>query len=158
MDELIKTIQKNKGLVAVGLAVLMFLFFAFGGATKLSASISSLGSAESPSFSFFKMLSDLEDIGFTKFIGILMLAAPILVILGNFVDLKLKGTLKEKFNLICFVAAAALCLVFWISLPGESGGGFSISMTLAWGSWLYLVLAIAGIVVAGYLDKLTAKK
>lgn len=162
MDETTKTIKINKALVVVCIAALMFLFFALGDAISIAAEYNK---AKALDFSGFKLVfkpgSDVTEelsLGFTRIIGALMLVIPILVIAGNYVDLKLTGKLKENFNLICFVSAIALCIILCIAIPGETKNETPLNSSLAFGGWLYLVLAIAGVIASGGLDKLATKK
>lgn len=139
MDELTKMIEKNKGLIVVCIAALMLLFFACCSAVDVYGKAQASG---------FKILFKGDGLGFARFLSALMIIVPILVIVGNYVDLKLTGKLKELFNTVCFGAAFVLCLLLSVVLPD--------GLSLAWGSWLYLVLAIAGAVV-GYFDMITKK-
>lgn len=140
MDELTKLIEKNKGLIVVCIAALMLLFFACCSAVDIYGKAQASG---------FRILFKGNDLGFARFLTALMIIVPILVIVGNYVDLKLTGKLKELFNTVCFGAAFVLCLLLCAVLPE--------GLSLAWGGWLYLVLAVAGAAV-GCLDMIAKNK
>ena len=61
------------------------------------------------------------------------------VALGRSVDLKLTGKLAENFSALGFVAGIVLCLLFALVLPSGAN--------LAWGSWLYMLTGVLGVVV-----------
>lgn len=131
MEEFIKAIEKNKTLVVIGLAALMFVFFGLCSAVDVAGKAQANG---------LKVLFDGKGLGFSRFLSAIIIIIPILIIIGNFVNLNLSGKLKEHFNAICFAAGFICCLLLVIVLPQH--------VTLAWGSWLYILLAIAGVAVS----------
>lgn len=130
MDDIIKTIEKNKTAIIIALAVLMFIFFA----------ISAVDVAGKAQAGGFKVLFDGSGLGFSRFLSAIILIVPILLVLGNFINFNMSGKLKENFNAICFVAGLACCLLMAIALPQN--------ITVAWGGWLYILLAAAGTAVS----------
>ena len=130
MNEFIKTIEKNKTLVIIGLAVLMFVFFGLCSAVDVAGKAQANG---------LKVLFEGKGLGFSRFLSALIIIIPLLIIAGNFFNLKLSGKLKEHFNAICFAAGFICCLLLTIALPQH--------ISLAWGSWLYILLSITGIAV-----------
>lgn len=131
MNDFIKTIEKNKNLIIIALAALMFVFFGFCSAVDVA------GKAQ---VSGFKVLFDGTGLGFSRFLSIIVLIAPILIVAGNFVNLNLSGKLKENFNAICFGAGFIACALMAITLPS--------AISLAWGAWLYILFAAAGTAVS----------
>lgn len=131
MDELIKTVEKYKSLIIVGLAALMFVFFA------LCSAVDVMGKAQANGF---KVLFDGSGLGFSRFLSLIIILLPILIIVGNYVNLNLSGKLKENFNAICFGAGFIVCLLMAIILPSP--------ISLAWGGWLYILLAALGVAVS----------
>lgn len=131
MDEFIKTIEKYRSLIIVGLAALMFIFFA------LCSAVDVMGKAQANGF---KVLFDGSGLGFSRFLSLIIIIVPILIITGNFIDLKLSGKLKENFNAICFGTGFIVCLLMAIVLPSH--------ISLAWGGWLYILLSAAGVAVS----------
>lgn len=130
MNDIIKTTEKNKNLIIIVLAVLMFLFFA----------ISAVDVAGKAQAGGFKVLFDGTGLGFSRFLSAVVIIIPVLIVAGNFVNLNLSGLLKENFNAICFIAGLISCLLMALILPTH--------ISLAWGGWLYILLAAAGIAVS----------
>lgn len=130
MNDIIKSIQKNKNLIIILLAVLMFLFFA----------ISAVDVAGKAQAGGFKVLFDGAGLGFSRFLSAVIIIVPVLIVLSNFVNFNLSGKLKENFNAICFVAGLISCILMAIALPFQ--------ITLAWGGWLYILFAAAGTAVS----------
>lgn len=129
MNDLIKTIEKNKSLVIFVLAVLMFSFFAI-------SAVDIAGKAQAGGFT---VVFDGKGLGFSRILSIIILVIPVLIVLNRFVDLKLSGKLKEDFNFVCFAIGLVCCIFMAIILPEL--------ISLAWGGWLYIILATAGVAV-----------
>lgn len=128
MDELIKTVRQNKTSIVIALAIIMFVAFGF------CPAIDVVGKAK---INGLKVLFEGSGLGFARFLSILVLLAPMLVVLSKSVDLKLTGKLSENLGTLCFLAGIVLCLLFAVALPS--------GISLAWGSWLYMLAAIFGI-------------
>lgn len=131
MNEIIKTIEKNKDLIIVATACLMFILFGFCSAVDVAGKAQAGG---------LKMVFNGRGLGFSRFLSAVVLMIPILIIVNHFVNLNLNGKLKEHFNAICFAAGLVCILLLAIALPEH--------VTLAWGSWIYLLLAAAGAAVS----------
>lgn len=132
MNDLVNTIQKNKGLITLGIVGLMFIFFSF------LPSIDIMGKAKSNGFT----LVFRGGVGFFPWImSALMIIVPIVIGVSLFVDFKLKGKLKENFQAICFAAA----FVFGLLLLVTSS---STGISLAWAGWVYMVLTLLGVAVS----------
>lgn len=134
MNDIIKTIEKNKSLIIVAIAALMFIFFA----------ISAVDVAGKAQAGGFKVLFDGKGLGFSRFLSAVILIVPIVIVAGNIVNFNLSGKLKENFHAICFVVGFAACLIMAIVLPEH--------ISLAWGGWVYVLLSAAGIVVSCIAD------
>lgn len=130
MNDIIKIIEKNKGLIIVAIAALMFIFFA-------SSAVDVAGKAQAGGF---KVLFDGKGLGFSRFLSFIIMIVPIVVVAGNIVNFNLSGKLKENFNAICFVTGFVACLLMAVVLPE--------CISLAWGGWLYVLLAVGGIAVS----------
>lgn len=130
MNDIIKTIEKNKGLIIVAIAALMFIFFA-------CSAVDVAGKAQAGGF---KVLFNGKGLGFSRFLSAIILIVPIAIVVGRFVNFNLSGELKEHFNTICFVTGFVACLLMAVVLPQ--------GISLAWGGWLYVLLALAGIAVS----------
>lgn len=139
MNDFLKTIEKNKALVNIVLAGLMFVFFALCPAVDIAGKAQANG---------FELIFKAKGLGFQRVLGALMLIAPALIIAARFIDFKFVGTLKEHFIGICFAASAVICLLMAVSLPS--------GISLAWGSWLYLLLTFGG-VAANYIHRFRTK-
>lgn len=127
MEQLIKTIEKNRTLLIIAVAVLMFIFFGFFSAVDIAGKAQANG---------MKVLFQGKGLGFSRFLSALLLIVPLLIVAARLVDFKLPDKVKENFDALCFVAGAVLCLIFAAALP--------TGIKLAWGSWIYIVLSIAG--------------
>lgn len=131
MNDFIRTIEKNKTPIIIAIGCLMIIFFG------LCPAIDVAGKAQA---SGFKMLFNGKGLGISRILSAIILIVPILVVAGNFVNFNLTGKLKENFNTICFVAGFVSCILMAIVLPEY--------VTLAWGSYLYVLLAAAGTIVS----------
>lgn len=129
MNDFIKIIEKNKTIIIIALAALMFILFA----------ISAVDIAGKAQAGGFKIIFDGKGLGFSRFLSVIILTVPLLVIVGNLVNLNLSGNLKKYFNAICFASGFTTCLLMAIVLPAY--------VTLTWGGWLYILLASVGTAV-----------
>lgn len=131
MNNLINIIKRNKTLFVLGIALLMFVFFSFCPAIDI---------VEKAKINGFKLLFQGKGLGFARFMSALVIIAPLVIIVGHFVDFKLKGKVKEYFDALCFAGAFLFAMILLMAL----GKGFSF----AWGGWIYLVLALLGIAIS----------
>lgn len=139
MDDLIKTVEKHRALFVMAIAVLMFVLVGFCPAVDVAGKAQAGG---------FKVLFEGRGLGFSRFLSALILIVPILVVAGKFVNFKLPANIKENFDTLCFIAGFILCLIFAMALPN--------GISLAWGGWLYVILAVFGAAVS-CLDKIVKK-
>lgn len=130
MNDVIKTIEKNKSLIIVAIAALMFIFFA-------CSAVDVAGKAQAGGF---KVLFDGKGLGFSRFLSAIIMIVPIVIVAANIMNFNLSGKLKENFDSICFVIGFAACLLMAIVLPEY--------ISLAWGGWLYILLAVAGTAIS----------
>lgn len=130
MNDIIKIIEKNKNIIIIAIAALMFIFFA----------ISAVDVAGKAQAGGFKVLFDGKGLGFSRFLSAIIMIVPIVIVAGNIVNFNLSGKLKENFNAICFITGFAACLIMAIALPEY--------ISLAWGGWLYVLFSAAGIAVS----------
>lgn len=128
MDELIKTVRQNKTTIVLALAILMFVAFGFCPAIDVAGKAKING---------LKVLFEGSGLGFSRLLSALIFLAPMFVVLNKSVDLKLTGKLCEHFGTLCFMAGVVLCLLFAAALPS--------GISLSWGSWLYMLMALLGI-------------
>ena len=87
MEELIKTIKEYKGIAIIASAVLMFIFFGF------CHVIDVMGKAQ---MSGLTLLFNGSGLGFYRFLALLILLVPILIVLGKSVKLEFTGKLNDK--------------------------------------------------------------
>ena len=123
----------------MAIAVLMFVLVGFCPAVDVAGKAQAGG---------FKVLFEGRGLGFSRFLSALILIVPILVVAGKFVNFKLPANIKENFDTLCFIAGFILCLIFAMALPN--------GISLAWGGWLYVILAVFGAAVS-CLDKIVKK-
>lgn len=139
MNDFITKIQQNKRIVTIVIAALMLVFF------TLCSAIDIAGKAQ---VNGLQLIFKGKGLGFARFVSLLMVLVPIFAIVAQFVDIKLKKELKDNLSGICFAASVALAL----TLAACLGSGIS----LAWGSWFYMLTAIAGVLVS-YIHKFAGK-
>lgn len=108
MDDLLKQIKQYKEPLVIGLAILMLIFYGF------CPVIDILGKAKANGL---KVLFEGSGLGFSRFLSLLILLAPLLVIVGKPISAKLTGMLKDNLCIICFLAGIVLCLLFAVVLP-----------------------------------------
>ena len=140
MEELIKTIKEYKGIAIIACAILMFIFFGF------CHVIDVMGEAQ---MSGLTLLFRGSGLGLYRFLALLILLVPILIVLGKSVKLEFTGKLNDKHYTMCFVIGIVLCAIFAMSLKDRG--------TLAWGGWLYMVTAAVGIALCN-IEKLAKNK
>lgn len=131
MNDIIKSVKTNKQLVLIIVAAMMFVFFALCSAIDIAGKAQANG---------LKVLFQGRGLGFSRFLSFIIMIVPVLVIVSNFINLNLKGKLKENFNTICFAAGFVSCLLMAIVLPKN--------ITLSWGGWLYFILAAGGTAIS----------
>ena len=133
MSDLKTQINTNRRNVIIGLAALMFLFFALINAI----SVLIVG------FNGFQVAfsSILSNIGVARFFAILLILIPIVIVVDEFINFKanLPAKLKENFGTCMFGLGVLLAIIFAISLP--------TGVSLGWGGILYILFALAGIAV-----------
>ena len=103
MDDLLKQIKQYKEPLVIGLAILMLIFYGF------CPVIDILGKAKANGL---KVLFEGSGLGFSRFLSLLILLAPLLVVVGKPISTKLTGMLKDNLCIICFLAGSVLCLLF----------------------------------------------
>lgn len=135
MNEFVSFASKNKSGLNLGLAILMFVFFAFCPVCDI------LGKA---AINGLKLVSDGKGLGFSRFLGFLLLLLPLLHIVAQVVDIKAIRPHKETMMTFCPLVCLVLGLLLAVSLP--------TGVALAWGAYLYLLVAIVTAVV-NYLIK-----
>ena len=108
MDDLLKQIKQYKEPLVIGLAILMLIFYGF------CPVIDILGKAKANGL---KVLFEGSGLGFSRFLSLLILLAPLLVVVGKPISAKLTGMLKDNLCIICFLAGIVLCLLFAVVLP-----------------------------------------
>ena len=140
MEELIKIIKQYKEIAIIASAVLMFIFFGFCSVLDV------MGKAQ---MSGLTLLFKGSGLGFYRFLALLILLVPILIVLGKSVKLEFTGKLNDKHYTMCFVVGIVLCAIFALSLKDR--------VTLAWGGWLYMVTAAVGIALCN-IEKLAKNK
>lgn len=133
MSDLKTQINTNRRNIIIGLAALMFLFFALINAI----SVLIVG------FNGFQVVfsSILSGLGVARFFAILLILLPIVIVVDEFINFKekLPAQLKEYFGTCMFGLSIVLTIIFAISLP--------LGTSLGWGGILYILFALAGILV-----------
>lgn len=139
MNDLLKKIEQNQRLILIALACLMFVCFA------LCPSIDIAGKAQANGLS---LIFNGKGMGFSRVIAFLMIAAPVLAVLSEGIGFKLTNNPKEYLSGLCFCASLLLSLILAASFP--------TAVSFTWGSWIYLILSIAGTAIS-YLHKFTSR-
>lgn len=130
MKEFLKTIEDNRRLCFIIAAALMIVFFAFCPAVDVMGKATANG---------LKVVFDGSGLGFSRFVSTLMLIAPIVVIVAQFVKIKTPAAMNVTLEDGCFIAGIVFFVLLAVALPK--------GITLAFGSYLYFVAAILGLVV-----------
>ena len=134
MKETLLKIQENKRSIVVVIAVLMLLFFGFGSAVDVYGKVQTSG---------IKLLFNGK-FNAGNIWMLLIFAAPILVILGEVMGMSIIKSYKGNLSGIWFICGFIILTIFGLAMPSEA--------SLAWGSWLYLILALLGFFVS-YMHK-----
>lgn len=127
MNDILKTLEKNKRTAFIVLAALMFVFFAFCPAVDIAGKATANG---------MKVIFDGKGLGFSRFLSVLVALAPLCGLVLQFVKISVTDKIRENVNLIWPALSFILIVLLGIALPD--------AIALAWGSYLYLVLAAAG--------------
>ncbi len=135
MEKLVSIIEKNKRLFLIVVAAAMFVLLAFCPALDIAGKATVNG---------FKVLFKGSGLGFPRLVMFLMLVVPLIIIICQFFNLKLKETVKDNLELLCFAVAIVLFIIFAISLH--------TGLSATTGAYLYLVFGIVGF-VGCYLTK-----
>lgn len=131
MNDFIKTLEDNKKVIVLVLAILMFVLFGFCAAIDILGKDTANG---------FKIIFNGKGMGFSRVLSIVILVIPILLSVNTFGNLTPTDKARENFNAICFGAGIVLVLFMAVILPKY--------VTLAWGSWMYIFVAIIGLTVS----------
>ncbi|MDE7412192.1 MAG: hypothetical protein K2N05_00175 [Muribaculaceae bacterium] len=134
MRELLVKIQENKRSIIVVIAILMLLCFGFGSAIEVYGKATASG---------IKLLFNGK-FNAGNIWMLLIFAAPILVILQEVMGMSIFKSYKGNLSGVWFICGFLLLTLFAIAMPSTA--------SLAWGSWLYLLLALAGFCVS-YMHK-----
>jgi hypothetical protein len=110
MDDLLKQIKQYKEPLVIGLAILMLIFYGF------CPVIDILGKAKANGL---KVLFEGSGLGFSRFLSLLILLAPLLVVVGKPISAKLTGMLKDNLCIICFLAGRACPLLRRVRRSGK---------------------------------------
>lgn len=139
MEKLVSIIEKNKRLFLIVVSAVMFILLAFFPALDIAGKAKVNG---------FKVVFEGSGLGFPRFIMFLMLVIPLIIVICQFFNQRLKEAVKDNLELLCFTAAIVLFIIFAICL--------NTGLSAAIGAYLYLVFGIIGF--AGcYLTKTSRK-
>lgn len=130
MEELIKTIRKNERLIFLVLSILMAVIFAFLPIADVLGKVTANGC---------KIIFNGNGLGFGRFCAALALLIPIAAVVLQFVTVKLPAQIETWFNLIWTGASLVFAVLMAIAFPH--------GVTLAWGGYVYCLLAVAGIAI-----------
>ncbi len=128
MGEFIKTIKKNERLIFIALPILMAVIFAFLPMVDVFDKATGNG---------IKLIFEGKGLGFARFCATMSLLLPIIAAVLQFVKVELPVSIKNSFNLIWTAASLVFVVLTAIALPD--------GVTLTWGAYLYILLAIGGI-------------
>lgn len=140
MNDLISYIEKNRRMLLGALAVAMLVVFALCPAADVVGKTKVSG---------FELVFKAKNIGFSRIVAIFMFLVPLLIILVDMFGIASLKKLKGNQTGICFIAGFVLALLLALTMPS--------GVSLAWGSWIYILLSLAGAAVS-YIDKLRGVK
>lgn len=130
MEEFIKTIRKNERLIFIALSILMAAIFALMPISDVFGKATVNG---------IKMIFDGTGLGFARLCATLALLLPIAAVVLQFVKVNLPAAAEARFNLIWSGSSLILMVLMAVSLPQ--------GVSLAWGGYVYCLLAIVGIAI-----------
>lgn len=130
MEELIKIIRKNERWILLALPILMAVVFAFLPMADVFGKTTANG---------VKLIFDGNGLGFGRFCATMSLLLPIAAIVLQFVTVALPPQVANRFNLIWAGGSLIFIVLMAIALPA--------GVSLAWGGYIYCLLAIAGIAI-----------
>ncbi len=130
MEDFIKTIRKNERLIILLLPILMAVVFAFFPVADVFGKATANG---------IKIIFDGKDLGFGRFCATLALLLPIAAVVLQFVKVNMPTQVETWFNPIWAGASLVFAVLMAIAFPQ--------GVSLAWGGYIYCLLAIAGIAI-----------
>lgn len=130
MDDLIKAIRKNERLIFLVLPILMAAIFAFLPIADVFGKSTANG---------IKIVFDGKGLGFGRFCATLALLLPIAALVLQFVKVNLPAQIETWFNLIWTGASLVSAVLMVIVFPE--------GISMAWGGYVYCLLAIVGIAI-----------
>lgn len=136
MDELVKTLKQNQKVFFIAVAALMFVFIAFCPIADV------MGKYKFSGFDF--LFKEGVKFGY-RLLSFLFIIDAIALLVCQLVDLKLNEGLAKNLNTILAGAAVLFFLIFAISL--------SEGVSVAFGAYLYLLLALVGLVGSILINK-----
>ena len=137
MDNLVKFTKQYKASLIIAIAIIMFILFGFCSAVDVAGKAKVCG---------LKILFEGDGLGFSRFLSVLILLSPKLVLLDKSTNLKLTAKMSRILAPFYFDISIVICLIIAHVLPS----GFK----LAWASWLYMLAGVIGIAVCN-IEKLT---
>lgn len=126
MNDLKAQIEKNRRYILIGLAALMFIFFALISAAK--------------GVNGFQVAFKGEGFGFARFLVFILILLPLVTIVDEFINFKAKlpAQLKDNFGTCIFGLGLIIAILYAICLPSGAFG---------WGTVVYIILALLGVAV-----------
>lgn len=130
MDKLLNTIRQNEGIILTVLPILMAVIFAFFPVADVLGKTTANG---------VKLIFDGKGLGFARLCATIALLVPLAAAVLQFVRTGLPATAASNFSAIWPAASLVFAVLMAIAFPK--------GVALAWGGYLYCVLAIAGICI-----------
>ncbi len=128
MNDFMKQLENNWRTIYIVLPVLMFVFFALCPAFDLLGKTTANG---------LKIVFDGKGLGLSRLLTVLLVLVPVCGLLLQFFTINALAKFQAKLNLIWTATALALIILLAIALP--------TGVSFAWGSYLYFLLAAAGV-------------
>lgn len=129
MEQNNNSLKANAGTIFLALPILMAVIFAFCPIADV------FGKA---TFNGLKLAFGSKGYGFGSFCAFMSLLLPIAAIIFRFVTVKLPDKIEARFNTIWAAASIIFILLLTVTFPN--------GISLAWGGYIYILLAIACIV------------
>lgn len=130
MNQLIFTVRNNERLIFLTLPILMAVIFAFFPVADIYGKITANG---------LKLIFSGKGFGFGKLCATLSLVLPVAAVVLQFVSIELPARVASGFNIIWAGASLFFAVLMTMTFPN--------GVSLAWGGYLYCLLAIACIVL-----------
>lgn len=130
MNQYIDTLRKNERLIFIALPILMAVIFAFFPIADIFGKATANG---------LKLIFSSKGFGLGRLCAILSLLLPIAAVVLQFVAIQLPAKVAARYNVIWSAVSLFVILLLTVTFPD--------GVSLAWGGYLYCLLAAVSMAV-----------